>query len=172
MALNGANEYRSPPDIMHGGHIVILWWHSSQTCITCIWSWGKVRQTQQGHSTQGLDYDLQKCHCHKRQVKGKECSRWRKLKRHGIQMQYMILDWAREQKMKIGLKDSIEGHLGGSVAWASDFSSGHGTTACEFEPRVRLCADSSEPGTCFWLCVSFSLCLSPTCALSLCVSQK
>ena len=40
------------------------------------------------------------------------------------------------------------------------------------EPRVGLCADSSEPGTCFGFCVSLSLCPSslpslPSCALSL-----
>ena len=27
-----------------------------------------------------------------------------------------------------------------------------------FEPHIGLCADSSEPGACFGLCVSFSLC--------------
>uniref|UniRef100_A0ABI7YG44 Uncharacterized protein n=1 Tax=Felis catus TaxID=9685 RepID=A0ABI7YG44_FELCA len=27
----------------------------------------------------------------------------------------------------------------------------------EFEPRVRLCADCSEPGACFGFCVSLSL---------------
>ena len=43
---------------------------------------------------------------------------------------------------------------------------------CEFEPRVGLCADSSKPGACLGFCVSFSLCPSPTCALSLSVSQK
>ena len=32
----------------------------------------------------------------------------------------------------------------------------------EFESRVRLCADSSEFGACFGVCVSFSLCPSPT----------
>ena len=30
----------------------------------------------------------------------------------------------------------------------------------EFEPRFRLCADSSEPGVCFGFCVSLSLCPS------------
>ena len=34
--------------------------------------------------------------------------------------------------------------LGGSVSWASGF--GCDLMACEFEPRVGLCADSSEPG--------------------------
>ena len=42
-----------------------------------------------------------------------------------------------------------KGSLGGSVGWASDFSSGHGLAVHGFEPRVGLCADSSEPGACF-----------------------
>ena len=37
-----------------------------------------------------------------------------------------------------------QGHLGGSVGWASDLSSGHDLTPGEFEPPVGLCADSSE----------------------------
>ena len=37
------------------------------------------------------------------------------------------------------------GRLGGSVGQASDFSSGHDLTVREFEPHVRLCADSAEP---------------------------
>ena len=40
-----------------------------------------------------------------------------------------------------------------------------------FEPHVRLCADSSEPGACFGFCVSLSLCPSPVHALSLSVSK-
>ena len=51
-------------------------------------------------------------------------------------------------------KDLTEGRLGGSVGWASDFGSGHDLTSCEFEPRVGLCANSSEPGACFGFCVS------------------
>ena len=56
--------------------------------------------------------------------------------------------------------------LGCLVDFVSDFSSGHGLTVPEFEPRVRLCADSSEPGACFQFCVSLSLCSFPTCGLS------
>ena len=41
-------------------------------------------------------------------------------------------------------------------------------TAHGFEPRVGLCADSSEPGACFRFCVSLSLCPSPcSCSVSL-----
>ena len=61
----------------------------------------------------------------------------------------------------------------------SDFCSGHDLTVREFEPRVGLCADSSEPGACFGFCalclsVSLSLSLSappPTHTLSLSVSK-
>ena len=63
------------------------------------------------------------------------------------------------------------GRLGGSVGWASDFGSGHDLTVRGFEPRVELCADSSEPGACFRFCVSLSLCSSPVHALSLSVSK-
>ena len=63
------------------------------------------------------------------------------------------------------------GRLGGSVGEASAFSSGHDLVVHEFESRVGLCADSSEPGA--WsllriLCLL--LCLSPTHDLSLSLS--
>ena len=44
--------------------------------------------------------------------------------------------------------------------------SGHDLTAREFEPHVGLCADSSEPGACFGVCVSLSLSALPVHALS------
>ena len=59
------------------------------------------------------------------------------------------------------------GTWGGSVGWVSDFSSGHDLTVRGFEPRVGLCADSSEPGTCLGFCVSLALWPSPTQALPL-----
>ena len=68
-------------------------------------------------------------------------------------------------------KNKLQGHLGGSVGWATDFSSGHDLAICEFKPHIRFCADSSEPGTCFGFCVSLSLCPSPTHACSLSVSE-
>ena len=49
------------------------------------------------------------------------------------------------------------GRLGGSVGWASDLGSGHDLAVCEFKPRIRLWADSSEPGACFRFWVSLSL---------------
>ena len=41
------------------------------------------------------------------------------------------------------------GRLGGSVGKAADFGSGHDLAVREFEPRVGLWADGSEPGACF-----------------------
>ena len=52
-----------------------------------------------------------------------------------------------------------------------DVSSGHDLTVREFEPRVGLCADSSQPGACFRFCVSLSLWPSPVHALFLSVSK-
>ena len=63
----------------------------------------------------------------------------------------------------------------GAPGWRSRLSvrlhSGHDLTVREFEPRVRLWADGSEPGACFRFCVSLSLCPSPIHALSLSVSK-
>ncbi|XP_049509020.1 nucleoporin Nup43 isoform X2 [Panthera uncia] len=48
---------------------------------------------------------------------------------------------------------------------------GHDLTVREFEPRVGLWADGSEPGACFQFCVSLSLCPSPVHVLSLSVPK-
>ena len=72
--------------------------------------------------------------------------------------------------LEVGREKELEGHLGGSVGWAFNFGSGHDLTVCDFEPRVSLCADRSEPGACFRFCVSLSLCTFP--AHSLFLSQK
>ena len=53
----------------------------------------------------------------------------------------------------------------------ADFGSGHDLLVREFEPRVGLCADSSEPGTCFGFYVSLSLCPSPVHTVSLSLSK-
>ena len=45
-------------------------------------------------------------------------------------------------------------------------------TVRELQPRIGLCADSSELGACLGFCVSLSLCPFPAHALSLLVSQK
>ena len=62
------------------------------------------------------------------------------------------------------------GRLGGSVGEASNFGSGHDLAVRGFEPRVGPCADSSEPGARFGVCVSLSLCPPPTHALSVSLS--
>ena len=61
----------------------------------------------------------------------------------------------------------LKGRPGDSVGQASDLGSGHDRTVYGLEPRVGLCADSSEPGACFRFCVSLSLCPSPAWALPL-----
>ena len=92
--------------------------------------------------------------------------------------------------LKIGLKDFLTdpyfyskmiifktwfkkkelGRLGGSVGWASDFSSGHDLTLHGFESHVRLCADSSR--SLFQiLCLLLSLPL-PTLMLSVSLSKN
>ena len=70
------------------------------------------------------------------------------------------------------LKRQLPGCLGGSVGEAADFSSGHDLTVREFKPRIRLCADRSEPGACFRFCVSLSLTLPCSCSVSPCLKNK
>ena len=62
--------------------------------------------------------------------------------------------------------------MGRLVSEASDFGSGRDLTDRGFKPRVRLRADSSDPGACFRFCVSLSPCPSPARALSLILSLK
>ena len=63
----------------------------------------------------------------------------------------------------------------GAPGWRSWLSvrlqPGHDLAVREFEPRVGLWADGSEPGACFRFCVSLSLCPSPVRALSLSVPK-
>ena len=63
----------------------------------------------------------------------------------------------------------------GAPGWRSRLSvrlqPGHDLAVREFEPRVGLWADGSEPGACFRFCVSLSLCPSPVHALSLSVPK-
>ncbi|VFV24322.1 Hypothetical predicted protein [Lynx pardinus] len=59
---------------------------------------------------------------------------------------------------------------GGTYAGPSG-KPGHDLAVREFEPRVGLWADGSEPGACFRFCVSLSLCPSPVHALSLSVAK-
>ena len=72
-------------------------------------------------------------------------------------------------------KSCIKSTDHGAPGWRSGLSvrlqPGHDLAVREFEPRVRLWADGSEPGACFRFCVSLSLCPSPVHALSLSVSK-
>ena len=67
------------------------------------------------------------------------------------------------------------GNRDGAPGWRSRLSvrlqPGHNLAVREFEPRVRLWADGSEPGARFRFCVSLSLCPSPVHALSLSVPK-
>ena len=54
------------------------------------------------------------------------------------------------------------GSLGGSVGWASDFSSGHDLVVPEFKRHIELTAGSEEPASDR---LRISLCPSPTCTL-------
>ena len=74
----------------------------------------------------------------------------------------------QQKKLVFFLIEKIT-HLG-LLDGALGLGSGHDLMVCEFEPHVRLCADSSEPGACFRFCVSLSLPLPGSCSVSL--SQK
>ena len=69
------------------------------------------------------------------------------------------------------IQKQTEGCLGGSAQLNVRLDSRHDLVAYEFEPHVRLCADSAEPGACFGLCIFLSLCPSPARALSLSFSK-
>ena len=64
----------------------------------------------------------------------------------------------------------------GAPGWRSRLSvrlqPGHDLAVREFEPRVGLWADGSEPGACFRFCVSLSLPLPRSCSVSLCPKNK
>ena len=64
-----------------------------------------------------------------------------------------------------------EGKILTQITSASDFGSGRDLAVREFEPRVGLCAGSSEPGACFGFCVSLSLPLPHSCLCSLSLSK-
>ena len=72
---------------------------------------------------------------------------------------------------KVGLKNYDIGAPGWRSRLSIRLQPGHDLAVREFEPRVRLWADGSEPGACFWFCVSLSLCPSPVHALSLSVPK-
>ena len=69
-------------------------------------------------------------------------------------------------------KNKTSWRVGGSVSWAPDLGSGHDLAVRGFEPHIGLCADSSEPRTCFRFCDSLSLSAPPTPALCLSLKKK
>ena len=71
-----------------------------------------------------------------------------------------------------GFKTSGDGAPGSRSRLSVRLQPGHDLAVREFEPRVRLCADSSEPGACFRFWVSLSLSAPPPPILPLSVSQK
>ena len=59
-----------------------------------------------------------------------------------------------EQNMRF-ISTIVKGGAPGGLSQLSvRLGSGHALPVCEFEPRVGLCADSSEPGACFGFCDS------------------
>ena len=69
------------------------------------------------------------------------------------------------------LKERIRGAPGWRSRLSVRLQPGHDLTVREFEPRIGLWADGSEPGAYFRFCVSLSLCPSPIHAVSLSVSK-
>ena len=63
----------------------------------------------------------------------------------------------------------------GAYGWLSrsnvQLHSGHDLLVHDFKPCIRFCDDSSEPGACFRLCISLSLCPLPNHCLSLSLSK-
>ena len=59
-----------------------------------------------------------------------------------------------------------------AIKCLSDFGSGRALTVCGLEPRVGLCADSLEPGSCFRFCLPLSLPLPHSHSVCLSLSLK
>ena len=133
---------------------------------------GELGSNMQKVETRPLSHTI-----HKNKLKmdkGPECEtgnhqnpRGQSRKRPDLSRSNFLLDTspkARELKAKMGVP-----------GWHSRLSvrlqPGHNLVVREFEPRVRLWADGSEPGACFRFCVSLSLCPSPVHALSLSVPK-
>ena len=103
-------------------------------------------------------------HTHSRESPGPRADAGTKALSHGCRTNERSESFLFQKLIK-------EGRLGSLVGDASDFGSGHDLMVCEFEPRIGLCADGSEPGARFGFCVSLSLCPSPVHALSLSVPK-
>ena len=100
----------------------------------------------------------------------------------GIRVKVPYLPCARYDTISLGLcslpykMDVIIEPILGAPGWRSRLSvrlqPRHDLAVREFEPRVGLWADGSEPGACLRFCVSLSLCPAPVHALSLSVLKK
>ena len=84
----------------------------------------------------------------------------------------MVIHGLLNKNLKYRLKETQLGAPGWRSRLSVRLQPDHDLTVCEFEPRVRLWADGSEPGACFRFCVSLSLCPSHVHALSLSVPPK
>ena len=73
---------------------------------------------------------------------------------------------------RLCLKPFLIGAPGRLRRLSIDFGSDHDLMAGEFEPRIGLCADSSEPGACFGFCLPPSALPLLTLSLSVSLSQK
>ena len=93
-----------------------------------------------------------------------------------------LTNWATEAPQKrfpfndflaIYILELWQGHLGGSISWASDFSSSHDLTVCGFKPCVWLCAKHLlRAWSLLWiLCLLLSLPLPSSHSVSLCLSK-
>ena len=72
---------------------------------------------------------------------------------------------------EIQYKISIRGAPGWRSWLGVRLQPGHDLAVREFEPRVGLWADGSEPGACFRFCVSLSVSAPPLFMLFLCLLQ-
>ena len=89
------------------------------------------------------------------------------------------LDYLFVSRSKTSEVDWYPGAPGWFTQLSTNLGSGHDLVVGGFQLCIALCADSSEPGVCFGLCVSLflsappllTLCLSVSLSLSLSLSK-
>ena len=95
---------------------------------------------------------------------------------HHFSPKPILKTWCSRIHCSTPMRCCFKRPIHGAPGWRSRLSvrlqPGHDHSVREFEPRVRLWADGSEPGACFRFCVSLSLCPSPVHALSLSVPKN